>query len=290
MIVSASYRTDIPAFYAEWFRQRWRAGFVRVANPYGGPPSRVPLRPPEVDGYVFWTRNAAPFLPALAEVADAGVPFVVQFTVTGYPRPLDAATIAPERAIEQIEAIVGAFGPGRVVWRYDPVVCSDLTPPARHAETFDRLAGALEGLVDEVVVSWLQVYRKTRRNLDAAARVHDFGWEDPPDEAKRALLGTLAQLARVRGMRLGLCDQPALRADGVGEARCIDAGRLARLAGRPIDAALRPHRPSCGCFASRDIGTYDTCPHGCAYCYAVASRIAAKRHFAAHDPGGEFLK
>ncbi len=284
MIISASYRTDIPAFYGDWFRRRWRDGVVRVRNPYGGPPSLVPLRPPEVDGYVFWTRNAGPFLAALSEVADTGVPFVVQFTVTGYPRALDAATIPPERAIAQIASLVRAFGAGRVVWRYDPIVCSDLTPAEWHLATFARLAGALEGLVDEVVVSWLQVYRKTRRNLDLAARASGFVWEDPPADAKRALLSRLAELAAARGIRLVLCDQPELRADGVGEARCIDAGRLARLAGRPITVPLRSHRATCGCFASRDIGAYDTCPHGCVYCYAVASRATAKRRFAAHDP------
>lgn len=289
MIVSASYRTDIPAFYSEWFRRRWREGFARVRNPYGGPPSLVPLRPPEVDGFVFWTRNAGLFQAVLAEVADAGLPFVVQFTITGYPRALDAATIPSDRAIAQIATIARTFGAGSVVWRYDPIICSGLTPVAWHLSTFATLAGALEGLVDEVVVSWLQVYRKTRRNLDLAARAAGFAWEDPPADAKRELLSLLAGIAWARGMRLALCDQPELRADGVGEARCVDAGRLARRVGRPISAPLRPHRATCGCYASRDIGAYDTCPHGCAYCYAVGSRATAKRRIAAHDPDAESL-
>jgi Domain of unknown function (DUF1848) len=289
MIVSASYRTDIPAFYGEWFRARLRAGFARVINPYGGPPSCVPLTRPEVDGFVFWTRNAGPFLPALADVAQAGFPFVVQFTITGYPRALDAATIGTGRAVEQVRRVVGEHGPGTVVWRYDPVVFSSLTEPDRHVAMFTRLADALAGTVDEVVVSIAQIYRKTARNLDAAARLHGFSWRDPADEEKRLLLARLAAVASDRRIRLALCDQAHLRTAGVEEARCIDAERLARVAGRPIEAARKPHRPTCGCWASRDIGAYDSCPHGCVYCYAVAGRATAKRRFARHEPAGEFL-
>jgi Domain of unknown function (DUF1848) len=289
VIVSASYRTDIPAFYGEWFCNRLRAGFARVVNPYGGPPSCVPLRRPEVDGFVFWTRNAGPFLPALAEVARAGFAFVVQFTITGYPRALDAATIETGRAIEQVRRVVAEHGPGTVVWRYDPVVFSSLTESGRHVATFTRLADALAGTVDEVVVSIAQVYRKTARNLDAAARLHGFSWRDPAGEEKRVLLARLAAVASDRRIRLALCDQPHLRTAGVEEARCIDAERLSRVASRPIESARKPHRPTCGCWASRDIGAYDSCPHGCVYCYAVANRGTAKRRFACHEPGGEFL-
>ena len=93
MIVSASYRTDIPAFYADWFARRRAAGFCEVTNPYGGRPYRVPLAGPELDGFVFWTRNIGPFQEALVEVAAQHIPFVVQYTITGYPRALDRKSV-----------------------------------------------------------------------------------------------------------------------------------------------------------------------------------------------------
>lgn len=89
MIVSASHRTDIPAFYGDWFRARRAAGFAKVASPLGGPAYTVPLSPDSVDGYVFWTRNIGPFVPVLHELRGEGTPFVIQHTVTGYPRALD---------------------------------------------------------------------------------------------------------------------------------------------------------------------------------------------------------
>ena len=288
MIVSASYKTDIPAFYGEWFMRRLAAGHCRVANPYGGPPFTVPLGPAAVDGFVFWTRNLGPFLDRLETVAARGFPFVVQYTVTGYPRVLDAATIGAEGAVDHIRAVATRYGRRAAVWRYDPIVFSSVTPPAWHRETFAGLAGQMAGAVDEVVVSVAQIYRKSARNLTAVARLHGFTWDDPGPGERRALIADLAAIAGRHGLRLAVCGQPELIVPGAAEARCIDAARLSDVAGRPLAAAHKAHR-ACDCDASRDIGDYDTCPHGCAYCYAVQSRSLAKRRFAAHDPAGEFL-
>lgn len=289
MIISASYRTDIPAFYADWFVNRLEAGYVRTINPYGGQRSLVSLASHSMDGFVFWTRNLQPFFGALDAVHQKSLPFVVQYTVIGYPRALDAATIDPARAIDHIRAVAARYGPGVAVWRYDPIVFSSLSPPAWHRRNFHRLCAAMRGMVDEVVVSCAQIYRKTARNMTAAARAAKLEWWDPPPEEKRALLADLAHIADGHGLRLTLCEQPDLRSEGVGEARCIDAERLSRLAERTIAVPRRPHRKTCGCWASRDIGAYDSCPHGCAYCYAVSKRDAAKHRFRDHDPTGEFL-
>jgi len=289
MIISASYRTDIPAFYAQWFLNRLDAGFARTINPYGGQVSTVSLTGDAVDGFVFWTRNLEPFTGALDVVHGRNLPFVLHYTVTGYPRALDAATIDPERAIAHLRAVAARFGPGVGVWRYDPIVFSSLTPPAWHRQNFHRLCAQMKGTVDEVVVSFAQNYRKTARNMAVAARAAGFEWWDPPADEKQALLASLAEIADGHGLPLKLCGQPELRTEGVGEARCVDAERLSRVAGWDITAPRRPHRKTCGCWASRDIGAYDSCPHGCAYCYAVNSRDAAKRRFQNHDPTSEYL-
>lgn len=288
MIISASYRTDIPAFYGEWFRRRFAAGEALVANPYGGADYRVPLRA-GVEGYVFWTRNAAPFLPALAEVKTAGLPFVVQYTVTGYPRRLEPAVPEADRALDVMRGIARLYGPRAVVWRYDPILVSSLTPPDRHLANFARLAAALEGVSDEVVTSFVQPYRKTSRRLAAAARLGGFDWSDPPGEEKRALLSRLAAIAAGHGMAMTLCTQPGLDAAGAAPAACIDCRRLSDIAGRPIAAPEKGNRPGCLCAESRDIGAYDSCAQGCVYCYAVGSQDTAKRRLRIHDADGEVL-
>ena len=293
MIVSASYRTDIPAFYGDWFRARLAAGFCRVANPHGGKPSEISLRPEDVDGFVFWTRNARPFRPVLEDLAARGIPFVIQYTVTGYPRALETSVIAPERALEDLRWIRDRFGARAAVWRYDPVILTSLTPPARHRAQFVRLAQALTRgpprTVDEVVLSFATVYAKTKANTDRAANRRGFAWEDPAADAKRALLAELAGLAIERGLTPTLCSQTDLLSPGLAPSRCIDAERLSAVAQRPLAARAKGNRPGCLCAESRDIGAYDSCPHGCVYCYAVRCGDRAKERHRAHDPGDPFL-
>ena len=289
MIVSASYRTDIPAFYAEWFARALETGVCRVANPYGGPDYEVSLTPEAVDGFVFWTRNAGPFRGALSEVAKQGIPFVMQYTVTGYPRALEVSVTAPDQSIALIKELADTYGPRAVVWRYDPILLTSLTPAGWHREAFARLARELSGAVDEVVLSFAQIYAKTRTNVGRAAQRHGFTWEDPADEEKRALLAELAAIAADLGLKPALCAQPALLTAPLRAAWCIDAGRLSDLAGKAIPARTKGNRPGCYCAESRDIGAYDTCPHGCVYCYAVRSPTLAKRNHRTHDPDSSLL-
>ena len=285
MIVSASYRTDIPAFYGEWFLRRVEAGSCTVRNPYGKPYT-VRLDREAVSGFVFWTRNAGPFIPVLRRLASAGYPFVVHYTINDYPRVLEASVIDRARAAEHVHTIAREFGSRVVVWRYDPVIVTDATPLSSHAERFARLGETLAGAVDEVVVSFASFYRKTRRNLDRAGKSAGLAWDDPASERKRELIGRLARIAREYGIQATVCAQPELAAGEAGEARCIDAGRLGDVARAPIAAKVKGNRPGCLCHESRDIGIYDTCPHGCIYCYAVASPRAAKARHARHDPDG----
>ena len=292
MIISASYRTDIPAFYTDWFLNRVAAGKARFRNPFGGGLVTVPLRPGDVDGIVFWTRNFAPMMDRLGPVEERGWPFAVQFTVTGYPRPLEPSTIRAEDAAAQIARLARRYGPRAAVWRYDPVLLSSATGPDWHRATFARLAAMLRGHVDEVVVSFVEPYRKTRRNLYRLARDAGLDWRLPEPEEKAEIVRDLAGIASDAGMTLTLCAQPALTVlvpDAAAPARCIDAGRLGDVAGRPVAAPTKGNRPGCLCAASRDIGAYDTCPHGCAYCYAVADRSRAKAAHAAQDAEAEML-
>jgi len=164
-----------------------------------------------------------------------------------------------------------------------------MTPPDWHVDNFTRLADRLAGTTDEVVVSFAHIYRKTRSNLDAASQRHGFRWDDPDDAAKRELAGHLAAAATDRGMRLTLCSQEAYLVPGAAPAHCIDAERLSDVAGRPIAARHKGNRPGCMCSESRDIGDYDTCPHGCVYCYAVRTPALARRRHGSHDPGNPFL-
>jgi hypothetical protein len=293
MIISASYKTDIPTFYGEWFMNRLRAGYCRMVNPYGGQRYKISLRREDVDGFVFWTKNIGPFLKYLPEIRERGYPFIVQHSINGYPRELESHVTSYNQTVEHMHTLASLYGPDVAIWRYDPIVFSSLTSPDWHLDNFAKLAQALAGATSEVVISFAQIYRKTKRNMDAAAKQFDFGWHDHEtimQEQGKAFALEVFHIAIKYGITLRVCSQAAFLTPGiVEEARCVDADRLSRVCGGTIQAEKKGNRKECGCFASRDIGEYDTCPHGCVYCYAVQRRDLALQRFKEHDPQGEFL-
>lgn len=284
MIISASYKTDIPAFYARWFVNRLRAGFCQTLNPYNQNVQTISLSPVDVQAYVFWSRNYQPFLD-MGVLEGLGKPFVCQMTILNHPRWLETSTIASHKAVDQVRQLSARYGPKAVVWRYDPIVVNERLSVDWHLENFTALARQLAGYVDEVVVSFLQVYHKTQRHFAA----QDIDLPELDALEKKNLLRALHQIAKAHQMTLTLCAQPDLRVDPVQASACIDVQRLENLSGRPLSVAKKPHRAQCGCASSRDIGEYDSCPHGCFYCYAVQDQEGAKQRYHAHDPDSPFL-
>jgi hypothetical protein len=289
MIISASYKTDIPTFYGEWFSNRLRAGYCKVVNPYNNVISRVSLLPEDVDGFVFWTKNAGPFLKYLPEVRTRQFPFVVQHTINGYPHALEQSVVDAPKSVQNVRRLAEEYGPQVCVWRYDTILLTSLTPREFHLKTFTRLAHDLEGATDEVVISFAHVYKKTLRNVNNAARDFGFDWSDPDTEWKRSLTTELVAIAATHRIRLTVCSQPEFLVAGSGEARCVDAKRLEGVGAKPIRAKEKGNRNECRCSEARDIGDYNTCPHGCVYCYAVQNRSLAQEQFRQHDPLSEFL-
>jgi hypothetical protein len=291
MIISASSRTDIPAFYGDWFRYRLDAGYCLSINAFNGHTYRIGLRREDVDGFVFWTKSLGPFMPKLAVLRERGFPFVVHYTINGYPRFLEPSIPPAETAVAHMRFVAETYGPMVGIWRYDPILITNATDFSFHRENFGRLARALAGVVDEVVVAYVSfVFRKTRTSLARAARQAGFQWEDPDNERKRVFLTDLSAIAAQNGMTLRLCAQPEYLSPGIPEAVCIDAQRLSEVAGRTILAQTPGHRGErCACHYSRDIGAYDTCLHGCVYCYAVSDLQTARRFHRQHDPAAEWL-
>lgn len=273
MIISASYRSDIPAFHADWFRSVLAQGWVDVRNPYNRRSARIDLRPEAVDGYVFWTRNARSFRPALEDVRAQKKPFVIHYSVLSYPRALDPAVPSAEMAIADMRELADRYGARAVVWRYDPILLTPETDAGWHLQNFEKLARALKGATDEVVISFAQIYAKSERNL----RKSSIRWRIPDLKEQAKLSRELSERACAAGMVLAICTQPELAAHTrLRAARCIDVERLSNLSQKSIAAPQKPNRPGCFCAESRDIGWYDSCAHGCRYCYAVSNHEQAK--------------
>lgn len=291
-VVSASRRTDIPAFYWRWFMKRLATGYCEVANPFNAAQlKRVSLKPEDVAALVFWTRDASFLLKDASRLRDLGYHFHVHYTLTGYPRELERHTPTAGRAVRTLRSLSDAISPERVIWRYDPIVLGSATPPEYHLENFTKLAEQLSGAVGDVYISFCEPYAKTRRRLAGVAEKTGWSFELEKNTAGQAeLAARLAEIAASHGMQLNSCSQPDLTAPGLETGRCVDPDRIKAL--RPeLELTLKaaPTRPGCGCVESIDIGAYDTCAFGCEYCYATSSFALPSRHLKEHDPDGSML-
>ncbi|MCU0913703.1 MAG: DUF1848 family protein [Planctomycetes bacterium] len=288
-IISLSRRTDIPAFYADWFLRRVQEGFAGVVSPYGRSRYLVSLEPQAVDCFVFWSKDFTPFIPHLNTLDRLGYRFYFNYTLTGLPAVFESH-VDKEAALKTLEYLSTRYSPRHINWRFDPIILSSITGPDFWLDAFERLAARLAGRVERCYFSFVTAYEKVRHNF-LQLLLHDgIGILQPHPEEKIALADRLAAIGQRYGIRMYSCCGDYLLSDWVQKAHCIDGGIIEQLFfPQGLQYQQKPTRRECGCTESIDLGTYDTCPHGCVYCYANASREVAGRAFQRHDPDAAFL-
>jgi hypothetical protein len=306
VIISASRRTDIPAFYQVWLMRRIEQGFCLVPNPFRpSQVSRISLLPEHVTAFVFWSKNPKPMVPSLTRLDRLGYPYYFLFTLNDYPAELEPHLPLLVERINTFLEISGQVGPHRIIWRYDPIVLSTITTASYHQIRFERLCRAMSGHTARVIVSALDFYRKTARRLE---QLRDRGIIFERTSAKEIetarLLLQLSEIAASYRIELQSCaEEPELAINGVKPGACIDPSLIDYLASlrrshSQVEATLtraseykkdNGQRAQCLCVESKDIGAFDTCLHGCRYCYATNSDSVARRRFATHDPSSPTL-
>ena len=288
-LISVSRRTDIPAFYGAWFENRIEAGYCLVKNPFRPDQvRRVSLAVGDVDGFVFWTRRPGPFLCRLERLEP--YPFYFQVTLNAMDPALEPNLPPEEESCRELAALARRLGPERVVWRFDPLILTSLSPVPEIISRFGRLCHRLSAHTRRVVVSRAQLYAKVNRKLAGAPGLAVTDLKEEPALAEE-LLGSLARTASRHGLEMYICaDEEDYTHLGIKPGRCVDPAILNRAYGLSLEAGPdKGQRKACGCAASIDIGAYNSCLHGCLYCYANQSHPAACRGHARHDPRGEEL-
>lgn len=267
MIISASRRTDLPAYYSEWLRNRIAAGFVLVRNPFSAHQvSRISLDPEHVDGIVFWSKNPAPMLDCLEEFREYSYYF--QFTLNAYGREVEPELPSLEERIQTFLRLSDMIGSERVLWRYDPVLINQVYTMDWHRKQFRFLCSQLAGATSLCTFSFLDFYRKI------AGKIRPLQPVPWTDDLQLETAKMLAETAAVYGIPLVSCAETGdFSSVGVRHGCCIDTARL-----NVRYRKDKNQRPACGCCQSVDIGRYNTCRNGCLYCYASQSpaRIAAE--------------
>jgi hypothetical protein len=288
-IISVSRRTDIPAFYGEWFMRRIGEGFAGVVHPFGGQKYLVSLRPEDVVCFVFWSKDFGPFVENLKILDDLGYKFYFNYTVTGLPDVFESH-VDKRAATETLKRLSETYSPRHIHWRFDPIILSSVCDRSFFLGAFEALASELEGFVERCIISFVTEYNKVKRNFKELARATDVRIIDCSEDFKIELANDLAVIAERYGIQMFSCCGDYLTEGKIKKAHCVD-GRLIEELFSPEDFSYddKPTRKECGCTQSTDIGTYDTCPHGCVYCYANANKCRAHKVFEAHEKQSAFL-
>lgn len=279
MILSVSRRTDIPNYYSEWFFNRMKEGYLYVRNPMNiHQISKIDLSPEVVDCIVFWTKNPEPMLHKLNQLKDYSYYF--QFTLTGYGR--DMEPLVPhkrEKMISVFQKLSKLIGKEKVVWRYDPIVVTDLYSEEYHWKAFNEIASNLNGYCTRVVISFMDFYTKTKKNMKEISIL------ERDQNQWKCLSEELAQAARNNGMEIETCaERMDLSFCGIKHSSCIDKNLIEKIIGCSIKVEKdKNQRKECGCVESVDIGAYNTCLNGCKYCYANDSQERVKVNVGLYD-------
>lgn len=277
LIISASRSTDIPAFYGEWLLRRLDAGYVRWINPFSGRQMYVSLRQARL--FVFWSKNPRPFLPLLKELDRRNLSYYFQVTVNDYEKEgLEKGVPPLAERIDTFKRLAGLIGRERVIWRFDPLICTDTNSPGDLLLRIRRIGDELAGYTERLTVSFITLYAKVTRNLKNAG-IQIMAW----DHAGRAtVLEGIGNFARRWNMLAVSCAEKNNDGRyGITQGKCIDDALVARLFSRDEELTGflkqggrikdKGQRPYCRCIVSKDIGSYNSCGHRCVYCYANAS-------------------
>jgi hypothetical protein len=285
MIISASRRTDIPAFYGRWFLNRLAEGYALVRNPVNQRlVHRVQISAEQTRCIVFWTKNPGSLIGWLGELESYGIPYYFLFTLTGYGPELERNLPAKPRVLQTFVNLAARLGPERVVWRYDPILFTQDYSPVVHIRLFRQLARELAGATRRCILSYLTMYNKCRRNMASTDLL-----EISPVR-KQNLAQAIASIAAEYDIQLYGCACPELTEAGIPAGKCVDDSLISRITEQEFTGKKdRSQREACGCVESVDIGSYDTCVHHCLYCYANANYRTAQERHSSHDPESPLL-
>ncbi len=283
MILNTGNRTDIPAYYSEWFYNRIKEGYVCARNPYC--PEKVhqfSLSPEVVDVLVFCTKNPTPMLARIDEIQKFSHFWSV--TITPYGRDVEPFVPPKEEVMKSLEHLSRLLGPSCVSWRYDPIFLTDKYSFAFHIEMFERMAAQLSGSVDNCVISFLDLYEKTKKNFPGVGEVSA--------DMQEKLVTEFVKTGRHYGISIRTCcEGEKWKKYGVDTSGCLSKETLERAVGCELEVpgSVKYVRAGCECLLGNDIGMYNTCGHGCRYCYANYDMKSVCQNMCLHDPKSPFL-
>lgn len=284
MIVSVSRRTDIPAFYSEWFFNRLRAGEVLIRNPFNRKQiSRVIINKETVDCFVFWTKDPTSLIKGLHYLD--GYKYYFQYTLNSYGKDVETNVKKKKYLIDTFIELSNLIGKEKVIWRYDPILLNDKYTKEYHYKWFEVIASKLSGYTDKCVISFVDEYKEIKKNSDSL-ELNEITEKDMVEIALN-----LVRIANKYNIAIESCAEKLdLSEYGVKSGACIDPELISKITGKNLFSIQKDKmRDSCNCVKSIDIGEYNSCLHNCKYCYANYNSSLIERNFASHNTDSSVL-
>ncbi len=253
MIISASRRTDIPAFFGKNFFDSLINGTFKIVNPFNRKVSYLTFQQSDIDGIVFWSKNPKPFFPYLREIKDRGFQFYFQFTLNNYPEKIEPYLANIKERIDIFNELATIIKPYKIIWRYDPIILSSNFNKDFHKENFEMILSQINENTYKITVSIVTMYRKIKKF---------FPNIEKNKKQEEAIIKELNLIAKNYGKIVTTC---CYKVAGIESAKCVD-GKIFN-----PKLAVKKHygqRAQCRCDKSVDIGEYGTCKYRCLYCYA----------------------
>lgn len=280
IVISASRRTDIPAFYMDWFMGQIEAGFFELSNPFNGRKTIIPATPDHVHTIAFWSKDFSRFISGRygIRLIQMGYHLFFNFTINSSSTLLEPNIPPLKHRLDQAASLCETFGPQTVQWRFDPVCCYTIAdgPIQNNLDEFPTIAGHLSALgVKRCITSFMDHYSKISKR---SSFIPGLAFIDPSMDEKVKILIQMQSVIASKAMLLyTCCEQEVIDAmppdSGISPSSCIPNRLLAELFGGTLsfkkDQGQRV-KQGCGCFESKDIGLYNRqpCYHNCLFCYA----------------------
>ena len=282
MILSIDFRTDIPAFYSEWIVNRFKEGYLYFRNPaYPSTLHKVILDKEHIEGIIWCSKNYLPIWDDLKNITDK-FPSIFHYTITGYGSSIEPNVPSVERSISLFQELSKRYGNDKVIWRYDPILLTDVLDKDCHKTNFEAICRSLYKYTDRVIINFVSLYEKVKRHMPY---LNELTYED-----KVWFVKTFKEIAKYYGMKLQTCGNGLQFKDleGVEVTGCLDEHAL-NLMGIYPKQNKKATQWGCLCYPNTSIGEYNTCLHKCKYCYASADFNKCDENYKLHDPKSPLL-
>ncbi len=280
MILNVSGRTDIVAFYSEWFMNRYHEGFIDVRNPFN--PSLVSrIFFDDVDLILFCTKNPIPILNHLKEIKK---PILFHVTLTPYKQDIEPNIPSKKVIIKAIKKLSEIVGIDNLYIRYDPIFISDQYTLEYHIKAFDKLCSLLNGYVKKIIISFLDDYKNVRQNKSI------LNYRSFTENDYKEIGINFSNSAKKYDMTVQTCfEDKNLVEYGFIKGECLSHELAFKLTGKTYSSWKARKGNKCNCVQMVDIGFYNSCNHLCKYCYANFDEKKVKSIIKNHDPNSSLL-